>query len=54
MSLQQVGFPDVVVWNPWIQGSANIADLEDNAYQHFVCIESAMIEKPVTLGAGAQ
>ena len=51
---QQVGFADVVVWNPWSDGSKSIADLEDEAYQHFVCIESAAIEKPVTLVAGHQ
>ncbi|PUA18145.1 D-hexose-6-phosphate mutarotase [Glaciimonas sp. PCH181] len=54
MTMQQVGFSDVVVWNPWSEGSAAIADLEDDAYQHFVCIESAAVEQPVTLGAGLQ
>ena len=54
MTMQQVGFPDVVVWNPWVEGSAAIADLENDAYQHFVCIESAAVEQPVTLAAGLQ
>ncbi|MGS0743714.1 D-hexose-6-phosphate mutarotase [Glaciimonas sp. GG7] len=54
VTVQQTGFSDVVVWNPWAHGSAAIADLEDDAYQHYVCIESAVIEHPITLAAGAQ
>lgn len=54
VTMQQVGFTDVVVWNPWLDVSKSIADLEDDAYKHFVCIESAGIEKPLTLAAGSQ
>jgi glucose-6-phosphate 1-epimerase len=54
VKVQQAGFPDVVVWNPWAAGCAKISDLEKDAYQHFVCIESAAIEKPVTLAPGLQ
>lgn len=51
---QQVGFADVVVWNPWSEGSKTISDLNDDAYKDFVCIEAAAIEKPVILAAGHQ
>jgi len=54
VTVRQAGFPDVVVWNPWAEGCAKISDLENDAYQHFVCIESAAIERPVTLAAGLQ
>ena len=54
VTMQQVGFADVVVWNPWIEVSKSIADLEDDSYKNFVCIESAAIEKPLTLAAGEQ
>jgi glucose-6-phosphate 1-epimerase len=50
--VHKTGFPDIVVWNPWV--SASIADLENDAYQHFICIESAAIEHPITLTAGMQ
>lgn len=54
LEMQQAGFPDVVVWNPWVEGCAKISDLENDAYRHFVCIESAAVEKPVTLAPGLQ
>lgn len=53
LALEQDGFTDVVVWNPGALNAAAMADLADDEYQHFVCIEPALIE-PVTLPAGAQ
>ncbi|MFC5473353.1 D-hexose-6-phosphate mutarotase [Paraherbaspirillum soli] len=48
----QGGFADAVVWNPWVGGSAAIADLPADGYQHFVCIEAAAVARPVALAAG--
>ncbi|MBZ2207661.1 D-hexose-6-phosphate mutarotase [Massilia soli] len=52
LRLDQQGFTDAVVWNPGAADSAALADMEGDEYQHFVCIEPALIE-PVTLEAGA-
>ena len=52
LRLDQQGFPDAVVWNPGAADSAVLADMEGDEFQHFVCIEPALIE-PVTLDAGA-
>jgi len=30
-----------VIWNPWVDLSANSVDLSDDAYKQFVCIETA-------------
>jgi glucose-6-phosphate 1-epimerase len=46
------GFPDVVVWNPWVELSATLSDLEPEGYRHMVCIEAAVIGHPVSLAPG--
>ena len=45
--LTHQGHSDVVVWNPWIERSAEIADMEANDYRHMLCIETARISKPL-------
>jgi glucose-6-phosphate 1-epimerase len=51
--LEQDGFTDAVVWNPGAADAAALADMEDEEYQRFVCIEAALIE-PDLLAAGAE
>ncbi|WP_345792062.1 D-hexose-6-phosphate mutarotase [Thauera sp. JM12B12] len=46
------GFPDVVVWNPWVERSAAIADLPDDGFRRMLCIEAAVARQPVRLPAG--
>ncbi|SCK12242.1 D-hexose-6-phosphate mutarotase [Vogesella sp. LIG4] len=35
------GSASTVVWTPWQQGAANMADLPDDGWQHFLCVEAA-------------
>jgi len=49
--LEQGGFTDAVVWNPGAVDAAALADMENDDYKRFVCIEPALLE-PRTLEAG--
>jgi glucose-6-phosphate 1-epimerase len=51
--LEQSGFTDAVVWNPGAADAAALADMEDEEYQRFVCVEAALIE-PDLLAPGAE
>lgn len=41
ISVAKSGSTSTVVWNPWIEKSASMADLPNDAYKSFVCIEAA-------------
>ncbi|RZM82151.1 D-hexose-6-phosphate mutarotase [Leptolyngbya iicbica] len=38
--ITSTGNQTAVVWNPWLDVSAKSGDLTDDAYQHFVCVET--------------
>jgi glucose-6-phosphate 1-epimerase len=42
-------FPDVVVWNPWQASGATMADLAPADFRRFVCVEAALIGRPLQL-----
>lgn len=50
----QSGFEDVVVWNPGAELGATIDDLPRDGWQHFVCVEAALIGTPAELDPGQQ
>ena len=52
VALTQSGFRDLVVWNPGAADTAALADMADDEYQRFVCIEPALIV-PASLKSGA-
>ena len=41
-----------VVWNPWKEKAAAMADFGNEEYPHMVCIEPGHVHKPVHLAAG--
>ncbi len=47
------GFGDWVVWNPWREGSASLADMDPEDYLQMLCVEAARISDPIVLAAGA-
>ena len=52
MIIEAEGFPDAVVWNPGPERAASLPDLEPGDERRFLCVEAAVIQTPVTLGAG--
>jgi glucose-6-phosphate 1-epimerase len=47
--VQNVGFPDGVIWNPGATLAAKLVDLEPDGYRYFVCVEAAIFRTPITL-----
>jgi len=47
------GFGDWVVWNPWREGSASLADMDPQDYLQMMCVEAARISDPVVLAPSA-
>lgn len=38
--IQHKGSASAVVWNPWVETAKAMADLDDDDYQHFICVET--------------
>ncbi|KAK2174401.1 hypothetical protein NP493_802g03027 [Ridgeia piscesae] len=47
--LQKYNLPDTVVWNPWQEKAAAMADLGDDDYVTMVCVEAGAVATPHTL-----
>ena len=52
LRIEAANFPEVVVWNPWQEKAAAMADLSPSDFRRFLCVEAALIEKPVLLAPG--
>jgi glucose-6-phosphate 1-epimerase len=48
----QQGFSDTVIWNPGPDKGAALADLEADGYRRMLCVEAAVIGRPVQLAPG--
>ncbi len=49
LEVQNVSFPDGVIWNPGAKLAATLSDLDPDGYRHFVCVEAAIFRTPITL-----
>ncbi|THU51603.1 hypothetical protein C4D60_Mb06t32760 [Musa balbisiana] len=52
--IKKKGLPDVVVWNPWEKKSKSITDLGDEEYKQMLCVDGAVVERPITLKPGEE
>lgn len=51
--INKTGFTDVVVWNPGAEGAKGLKDMHDDEYTGMLCVEAAIVDKPITLASGA-
>lgn len=52
LGIEARGFPDVIVWNPWVDKCAGMADMPPDGWRHMLCVEAAVAQQPVTVPAG--
>jgi glucose-6-phosphate 1-epimerase len=52
LGIGATGFPDIVVWNPWERGIAEISDMPGDDYLRMICVEAALAVTPHTLAIG--
>jgi len=45
--LTQSGHSDTMLWSPWSATGDSLNDTQSDAYQHFVCVETAAISRPL-------
>lgn len=51
LRISQTGFTDVVVWNPG--GAGRPGDLPQDDVRHMLCVEAAVVARPIELAPGA-
>jgi glucose-6-phosphate 1-epimerase len=53
LAVQSEGFRDAVIWNPWEDKCAALADMPRDGFRRMLCIEAANAARPVCLEPGA-
>jgi len=53
MGIHAENFPDVVVWNPWVDKCAALDDMPADGFRRMLCVEAAAVREPIELAAGA-
>ena len=53
MGIHSQNFPDVVVWNPWEDKCAQLADMPADGFRRMLCVEAAAVREPIELAPGA-
>lgn len=52
--IENQGHNSAVVWNPWLQGAQAMADMNDEGYRHFLCVESTLHAPSLSAGKTLQ
>lgn len=53
LAVQSEGFRDAVIWNPWEDKCAALADMPRDGFRRMLCIEAANAARPVCLEPSA-
>lgn len=54
LTIQNQNFPDVVVWNPWVERCAALPDMPSDDWRQMLCVEAAVVEKPISVVPGEE
>lgn len=54
LSVENSGHNSAVLWNPWAQGAASMADMNDDGYQTMLCVESTLHSPCLSAGQTLQ
>ena len=54
LQIEASGFPDVVVWNPGAEKTAQLKDMLPEDWRHMLCVEAALVHQPALLAPGAE
>ena len=54
LTIQSQNFPDVVVWNPWVERCAALPDMPSDDWRQMLCVEAAVVEKPISVVPGEE
>lgn len=54
MNILGVNFPDLVLWNPWVEKCAQLGDMPADGFKRMLCVEAALVEHPLSLAPGKQ
>ncbi|WP_330959082.1 D-hexose-6-phosphate mutarotase [Photobacterium sp. 53610] len=52
LTVKNSGHNSAVVWNPWQEASAGMADMTPDGYITMLCVESALADQGITLAPG--
>jgi glucose-6-phosphate 1-epimerase len=54
MGVDMMEFTDTVLWNPGAAAARAVADMEPDGERAMLCIEAAVVQRPITLAAGGR
>lgn len=49
-----INFPDLVIWNPWVEKCAQITDMPPDGFKRMLSVEAAAVQRPISVKPGAQ